>query len=232
MPSPAFQRVLLFLNPEFGSSVHNVYRLSRLYDRLSERSALVMLAAWRGSTMAVTRAKYRPALYDDERSRARSAHRRRRPLCSPAPRRPHGSGADAALTSHERIEAHALRQIEKMPPCPVLGLDDPGIRIEPDFLGETFFHRWFRHRLRRCRRENALDRPAVVIDRLRRRHVQHGVAVEQRDLDEYRAGLFRAAPAHGAEHALGLAAAQISRHPYAGFQSHGIDDRPARAESS
>src|ERR1700692_1187562 len=50
IPSPVFQRVLMFLNPEFGSSVHNVYRLSRLYDRLSERSALVMLAAWRRST--------------------------------------------------------------------------------------------------------------------------------------------------------------------------------------
>ena len=73
MPSPVFQRVLLFLKPEFGSSVNTVYRLSRLYDRLSERSALIMLAAWRGSTMAVTRAKYRPALYDDERNRARTA---------------------------------------------------------------------------------------------------------------------------------------------------------------
>jgi hypothetical protein len=77
MPSAAFQRVLLFLNPEFGSSVHNVYRLSRLYDRLSERSALVMLAAWRGSTMAVTRAKYRAALYDDERHRARATSQTR-----------------------------------------------------------------------------------------------------------------------------------------------------------
>src|SRR5208282_2349439 len=67
MPSAVFQRVLLFLNPEFGSSVHHVYRLSRLYDRLSERSALVLLAAWRGSTMAAARAKYRPSLYDDER---------------------------------------------------------------------------------------------------------------------------------------------------------------------
>jgi len=67
MSSAAFQRVLMFLNPEFGSSVHHVYRLSRLYDRLSERSRLVVLAAWRGSTMAVTRAKYRPSLYDDER---------------------------------------------------------------------------------------------------------------------------------------------------------------------
>jgi hypothetical protein len=73
MPSAAFQRILMFLDPEFGSSVHNVYRLSRLYDRLSERSALVMLAAWRGSTMAVARHKYRPSLYDDERGRARMA---------------------------------------------------------------------------------------------------------------------------------------------------------------
>ena len=83
MPSAAFQRVLMFLNPEFGSSVQNVYRLSRLYDRLTERSALVMLAAWRGSTMAVTRAKYRPSLYDDERSHARSAPSERRPAVQP-----------------------------------------------------------------------------------------------------------------------------------------------------
>ena len=72
MPSAMFQRVLMFLNPEFGSSVNHVYRLSRLYDRLSERSVLIMLAAWRGSIMAVTRAKYRPALFDDERHRGRA----------------------------------------------------------------------------------------------------------------------------------------------------------------
>jgi hypothetical protein len=83
MPSAAFQRILMFLNPEFGSSVHNVYRLSRLYDRLTERSALVMLAAWRGSTMAVTRAKYRASLYDDERNRARSAPSQTRPAVQP-----------------------------------------------------------------------------------------------------------------------------------------------------
>jgi len=87
MPSPVFQRVLLFLKPEFGSSVTSVYRLSRLYDRLSERSALIMLAAWRGSTMAITRAKYRPTLYDDERSRARATPAERRPA-APQP----GSG--------------------------------------------------------------------------------------------------------------------------------------------
>jgi hypothetical protein len=73
MPSPVFQRILLFLKSEIGTSVNKVYRLSRLYDRLSERSALVMLAAWRGSTLAVTRAKHQSALYDDERQRARAA---------------------------------------------------------------------------------------------------------------------------------------------------------------
>ncbi len=82
MPAPVFQRVTLFLNPEFAS-VNYVYRLSRLYDRLGERSALIMLAAWRGSTMAVTRAKYRSALYDDERQRARSAPAQTRPAVQP-----------------------------------------------------------------------------------------------------------------------------------------------------
>jgi hypothetical protein len=79
MPLPVFQRVLLFLKPEFGSSVRTVYRLSRLYERLSERSALVMLAAWRGATMAVTRAKFRPGLYDGESSRARPSAGQARP---------------------------------------------------------------------------------------------------------------------------------------------------------
>jgi hypothetical protein len=83
MPGPVFERVLLFLNPQIGTSVHAVYRLSRLYDRLSERSALVMLAAWRGSTLAVTRAKYRPALHDDERQRARNTSAPSRPAVQP-----------------------------------------------------------------------------------------------------------------------------------------------------
>jgi hypothetical protein len=83
MPSPVFQRVLMFLKPEFGSSVTTVYRLSRLYDRVSERSALIMLAAWRGSTLAFTRAKYRPALYDDERHRARATPAQARPAAQP-----------------------------------------------------------------------------------------------------------------------------------------------------
>jgi hypothetical protein len=80
----AFQRILMFLNPEAGASVNYVYRLSRLYDRLSERSALVILAAWRGSTMAVARAKYRSSLYDDERQRLRAAPSQTRPAVQPS----------------------------------------------------------------------------------------------------------------------------------------------------
>jgi hypothetical protein len=79
MPSPVFQRVLLFLKPEWGTSVHTVYRLSRLYEQISERTALIMLAAWRESNMALTRAKFRPALYDDETNRVRPASGQIRP---------------------------------------------------------------------------------------------------------------------------------------------------------
>ena len=83
MPSPNFQRILLFFKPAIGNSVNEVYRLARLYDRLSDRSALVMLAAWRGSTLAVTRAKYQPSLHDGERQRARAGASQTRPGVQP-----------------------------------------------------------------------------------------------------------------------------------------------------
>ena len=74
MPGAVFERVLLFLKPQVGRSVHTVFRLSRFYDRLNDRAVLIMLAAWRGAGMATTaRAKHRPALHDDERQRARAA---------------------------------------------------------------------------------------------------------------------------------------------------------------
>jgi hypothetical protein len=73
MNSAAFQRVLLFLDPEVGASITTVYRLSRFYDRIDERTALVLLAAWRGATIPTVRAKYRPVLHDNERHRARAS---------------------------------------------------------------------------------------------------------------------------------------------------------------
>jgi len=62
-----------------GTSVTGVYRLARLYEVIDLRTALIMLAAWRGSALSVTRAKYRPALYDDERQRARATPAQARP---------------------------------------------------------------------------------------------------------------------------------------------------------
>ncbi len=94
MPGPVFQRVLLFLKPEFGSSVHTVFRLSRLYDRLSERSALIMLAAWHGATPLPVRAKFRPGLYDDERQRARLAATPAQPTVPPGSGRSVRTGTD------------------------------------------------------------------------------------------------------------------------------------------
>ena len=98
MPSPVFQRILLFFKPEIGTSVNDVYRLSRLYDRLSDRSALVMLVAWRGSTLAVTRAKYQASLHDGERQRARAGASHTRPGVqpgtSPTVRRGTGGSSD------------------------------------------------------------------------------------------------------------------------------------------
>jgi hypothetical protein len=79
-----FEQVLMFLDPAKGSSVEWVYRLSRLYDRLSERAALIIVAAWRGATVASTRAKYRASLYDDERQRARAATPQARPAVLPS----------------------------------------------------------------------------------------------------------------------------------------------------
>lgn len=83
MPGESYQRVLLFLNPSLGASVMDVYRLARLYEVIELRTALIMLAAWRGSALAATRAKYRPALYDDERQRVRSTSTPSRPAAQP-----------------------------------------------------------------------------------------------------------------------------------------------------
>ncbi|MBR0811472.1 DUF2336 domain-containing protein [Bradyrhizobium diazoefficiens] len=96
MPSPNFQRILLFFKPEIGTSVNEVYRLSRLYDRLSDRSALVMLAAWRGSTLAVTRAKYQPSLHEGERQRVRAGASQTRPGVQPGAMPPRRTGTDGS----------------------------------------------------------------------------------------------------------------------------------------
>ena len=71
-------------------------------------------------------------------------------------------------------------------------------------------------------RENAIGRLRVIEGGLRRRAIKSAGAVEPVDLDENRAGLFGAAPAHRREDAFDVATAQIGRHPDTGFQSHGL----------
>src|SRR5690242_5389909 len=169
----------------------------------------------------------------------------RAPSASRAPRRPCASAATSqdvnsslraakrpkqSTASRVALDCFAslamtklLREIEEMPPGLVLGLDDPGVGIEADFLGKPLLDRWLGQRLLRDGREEPFNRPAVVIDRLRRRSIEHGAAVHGRDLDEDGTSLLGAAPAYRAEHAGGLAAAQIGRHPNTGLQSHGRD---------
>ncbi|KPF98172.1 flagellar biosynthesis protein FlhF [Rhodopseudomonas sp. AAP120] len=92
MKLAAFEQVLMFLDPELGASVDRVYRLSRLYDRLDERTALIMVATWRGATVATARAKYRSVLHDDERHRARAATPASRPAVQPGTPLPSRTG--------------------------------------------------------------------------------------------------------------------------------------------
>ncbi len=72
MPSPTFQRVLLFLNPAIGQSVQRVYELSSLYDELNVQSAQTMVDIWKGA-VAPRQATHQSAYYNDERPTARAA---------------------------------------------------------------------------------------------------------------------------------------------------------------
>ena len=212
MPSAAFQRVLLFLNPEFGSSVQQ-----RLSVVAAVRPLERTIRAGDAGRMARLDHGGHPRQIPRHAVRRRTPSRAGGNIANPARR----AAWNCAGRAHRhrrgcgsvKRRCSGLRDIQKMPPCPVLGLDNPGVGIEPQFLGEALLHGWLRHRLQRSGHEQALGRAALVIDGLRRRCIQHGVAVEQRHLDEHRPRLLRPALAHGAEYSLGLAAAQIGGHP-------------------
>jgi uncharacterized protein (DUF2336 family) len=96
MPEDTFQRVLLFLKPELGASVPEVFRLARLYPEVSERASLIMVSVWRGATVAHSQARYSAGLYDDERRRARPAGTNRpQPAARPALPQPNRSRSGA-----------------------------------------------------------------------------------------------------------------------------------------
>ena len=140
MPGPVFQRVLLFLKPEFGTSVqHRLPAVAAVRPieraiRPGHAGGLARLDDGGHPRQIPPRTLRRRAQPRARRRRRKRARRRNRPARASCRARVAGFGASG----------HRPRQIEKMPPCPVLGLDDPGIRVEPDFPGETLFHRGFR----------------------------------------------------------------------------------------
>src|SRR6185312_15861340 len=76
---------------------------------------------------------------------------------------PRSRGCVKSLVAGAESTPSGSRQIEKMPPCPILNLDDPGIGIEPDFLRKTLFHRLLADGLARERSKDPFDRPTVVV---------------------------------------------------------------------
>jgi uncharacterized protein (DUF2336 family) len=67
----SLQRILLFLNPVIGQSINRLYKLSRLFDEISQASAEYMMSIWRSS---VRRYSMHASVYwNDDRPAARSA---------------------------------------------------------------------------------------------------------------------------------------------------------------
>jgi hypothetical protein len=72
VPVAVLQRVLLFLNPTIGESVERVFALSRLYEQLSPRAALPIIASWRDEVTRRTTVRY-VGVHADEPGSGRAA---------------------------------------------------------------------------------------------------------------------------------------------------------------
>lgn len=72
VPSPALQRILLFLDPAIGQSADTYFSLVRLYDEIGHVAARRLVAIWRRDDAALSRkGEHQPQLFDDRRSHAR-----------------------------------------------------------------------------------------------------------------------------------------------------------------
>src|SRR5271166_4659557 len=96
----------------------------------------------------------------------------------------------------------------------IFNFEDPCVRIELDFAHDPLFDLGFRSRTGR----NAASKRTVAGMRLlesglRRRPEQFGSSVQPVELDENRSCLFGAAPAHGRESPLAVAATQVGGYP-------------------
>jgi hypothetical protein len=72
VPSPALQRILLFLDPAIGQSSETYFSLVRLYEEIGIHAARRLVAIWRRDDAASpVRIAHRAQLFDDGASRAR-----------------------------------------------------------------------------------------------------------------------------------------------------------------
>ncbi len=72
IPSPALQRILLFLDPAIGQSSETYFSLVRLYEEIGINAARRLVAIWRRDDAAVSaRGVHRVQLFDEATSRAR-----------------------------------------------------------------------------------------------------------------------------------------------------------------
>ncbi len=72
IPTDAFQRILMFLNPSISHSVDRVYELSDLFEELPLPAALQMVAIWRAADrMEARKASHRPLHWPEAGQRMR-----------------------------------------------------------------------------------------------------------------------------------------------------------------
>jgi len=87
VPRDVLYRILMFVNPAVGHSVERVHTLAALYDDLTPRAALGMIAIWQALQRPErAAARYQPVTSDgDVRARARAAPVVQRPSLPHAP---------------------------------------------------------------------------------------------------------------------------------------------------
>jgi hypothetical protein len=81
LPSPAGQRILLFLNPVISQSPDTYFALVRLYEEVSEDTARRLVAIWRRDYPVQRKGEYRPEYFEAHSGHARDfARHDRRPV--------------------------------------------------------------------------------------------------------------------------------------------------------
>ncbi len=71
VPSPALQRILLFLDPAVGQAADTYFSLVRLYEEINENSARRLIAIWQRDDASPQKSQHQTHLFDDRVSRAR-----------------------------------------------------------------------------------------------------------------------------------------------------------------